>query len=98
MKVHILKTWPSSWDATYDGRKPFEWRRDDRDYEVGDQLVLLRWDPETSKYTGRGLVAEVTYMLRGRFEIPDGYCVMGLKITGETTAAAQKIPKREIAR
>lgn len=97
MKRHLLKTWPHSWDATYEGRKPFEYRFDDRDYEVGDHLVLLRWDPSTEKYTGRGLVLQVTYMLRGRFGVPDGYCVMGIpKVLTETTAGAAGIPKREI--
>lgn len=99
MKRHVLKTWPSSWDATYEGRKPFEFRFDDRDYEVGDHLVLVRWDPSIEKYTGRALVLEVTYMLRGRFDVPSGYCVMGIpKVLAETTARAVGIPKREIQR
>lgn len=97
MKRHLLKTWPNAWDATCEGNKPFEFRFDDRDYEVGDHLVLVRWDPSTEKYTGRALVVEVTYILRGRFGMPDGHCVMGIpKIITETTAVAVGIPKREI--
>lgn len=98
MKRHVLKVWPSQWEATYLGRKLFEWRRDDRDYELADELVLLSWDPETKLYGGAGLICEVTYILRGRFDVPEGYCVMGIKIVGETTAEANGIAKRAVKR
>lgn len=82
---HVLKCWPAAYDATEAGTKLFEYRFDDRDYEMGDQLALLRWDPHLQLYTGRGTVMDVTYILRGRHGVPDGYCVMGLKFTGVST-------------
>lgn len=94
---HVLKCWPAAYDATLDGRKLFEYRFDDRDYEVGDQLVLLRWDPHTQLYTGYGLIVDVTYILRGRHGVPAGFCVLGIKNTGiETDAETHGVKKREI--
>lgn len=46
MSVHELKCWPSQFDAIERGDKTFEVRRnDDRDFAVGDVLVLRKWDP-----------------------------------------------------
>lgn len=81
MAEHILKTWPNAFDAVRDGSKRFEWRRDDRGYEVGDVLVLKRWDPVTRYATGPDypeLRVKVTYILRGVFDIPANFCVMSI--------------------
>ena len=45
MKTHSLKTWPSYWLAVKRGDKTFEVRRNDRDFAVGDLLLLRMWDP-----------------------------------------------------
>ena len=42
---HELKTWPEFFTETRSGRKKFELRRNDRDFRVGDQLLLKEWDP-----------------------------------------------------
>jgi Domain of unknown function (DUF3850) len=43
--AHDLKTWPRFFEAVASGAKPFEWRKDDRDYRVGDILNLREWAP-----------------------------------------------------
>lgn len=45
MSVHRLKCWPESFAAVLDGTKSFEWRRDDRGFDVGDELLLAEFDP-----------------------------------------------------
>ncbi len=85
MRTHRLKCWPEPFQAMVDGRKRFEFRKDDRGFCVGDELLLREWDPAPFNdasygavgYTRRELRGEVTYVLRG-FGVPDGYDVMGI--------------------
>lgn len=87
MAEHVLKTWPNAFEAVQSGRKRFEWRADDRGYEVGDVLVLARYDPQDpSRYDWQPdrssvpkLFMRVTYILRGLFGVPPGYCVMSIE-------------------
>ena len=94
-REHILKTWPNAWHAVRDGKKMFEWRKDDRGFEVGDVLVLRQWDPapfgnllQPIGYVRPGagqyvdLRVVVTYILRGQFGVPPDYCVMGIAFEG----------------
>lgn len=78
MTIHDLKTWPGPFQAVRDGSKRFEWRKNDRNYQVGDVLSMREWDPETGRYTGRVEEHRVTYMLTEGFGIPEGYCVMSI--------------------
>ena len=43
--------------------KCYEIRKNDRDYRVGDVLILKEWDPDGEKFTGRLCTREVVYML-----------------------------------
>ena len=40
--THRLKTWPQYWDAVASGDKTFEVRRDDRGFQKGDIVELVR--------------------------------------------------------
>lgn len=59
--IHALKTLPEYFEAVRKGDKTFELRKNDRDFKVGDYLALNEWDGK--KYTGRALLAKITYML-----------------------------------
>jgi hypothetical protein len=81
--VHELKTWPQYFTAVASGAKPFELRRDDRPYAVGDELELREYDPDSPVgYTGPTSWHRVTYVLRGpeaeQFGLQPGYCILGL--------------------
>lgn len=76
---HELKCWPKYFDAVYDGRKTFEFRDNDRDFNVGDTLVLHRWDPNKREYTGSALERGVSFLLEGPdFGLPAGKVVLAL--------------------
>ena len=77
-QTHALKCWPTEFQAIVEGRKRFEWRSVDRDYQVGDLLRLMEWDPVFSAYTGAWLMVQVTYILTAGFGVPPGYCVMSI--------------------
>lgn len=63
--LHSLKTWTEYFEAVVDGRKTFEIRKNDRDFHVGDTLVLRDWDRNEGEYTGRKIEVEVMYITDG---------------------------------
>ncbi len=77
---HDLKSWPETYQATLDGRKTAEFRRDDRHYARGDTLLLREWEPQVGEYTGRVLSVTVTDVRRApAWGIPDGYVLMSIR-------------------
>ncbi len=90
--IHHLKTWPQFFKAVAFGCKTFEWRKDDRGFEVGHFLVLEEWDPEKAEYTGRQLLARVTYVLRDGFDITPGYAVLGLRVLDQPPKLNPDLP------
>jgi hypothetical protein len=76
VKIHELKTWPVYFDQLKRGLKRFEYRRNDRDFQVGDVLQLEEWDPETGEYTGRWMALRVWSMMTDCPGLPEGYCIM----------------------
>jgi hypothetical protein len=79
--MHELKVWPVYLDAILNGEKPFEIRRHDRDFRVGDVLRLREYDPEEGGYGKRQSWQTVTYVMPGgRWGVSPDYCVMGLRM------------------
>lgn len=79
-RTHQLKTWPEYFQKVKSGFKGFEVRKDDRNFQEGDVLELLEWNPDTRTYTGESLVKRVGFMLRGgSFGIEKGYVVIQLE-------------------
>lgn len=74
---HELKILPQYFDAVYKGAKPFEVRNNDRNFAVGDDLLLKEWSPETG-YTGCQLIRKVSYILDDTQYLQEGYVVLGL--------------------
>jgi hypothetical protein len=77
MNVHKLKTWPMFFEAVVRGTKPFEIRKNDRGFEVGDTLILQEWDSTTGEYTGREHRRLVSFVLAD-WGLEPGYVVLGL--------------------
>ena len=75
--LHNLKILPQYFDAVVSNVKHFELRKDDRDYQGGDFLVLREWENE--EYTGRETGFKIEYILRGcpEYGLMDGYCIIG---------------------
>ncbi len=83
MRTHHLKTWPTPFQGLKRGEKTFEIRKNDRDFAVGDILVLEEYDPQSETYSGDSLVREVSYLLTATpdefFGVKAGYCVMAVR-------------------
>ncbi len=93
MKQHLLKTDPEAFDAVAQGIKTYEIRFNDRDYQVEDELILLKtlstgkamkengWDPF---YTGDVVRAKVIHILSGPiYGLAEGWVIMSiLKLVG----------------
>lgn len=81
--VHELKTWVEYFQLVASGEKPFELRKNDRNFKLGDELLLREYDKDAKKITGRILHRKITYVLQGAeteiFGLKEGYCIMGLE-------------------
>jgi Domain of unknown function (DUF3850) len=86
MKIHELKTLPEFYTDVFEGRKKFEMRINDRDYNCGDVLHLREYVPETSLtaayYTGNECLVKVTYILSSELfnALPSHYIVMSIDL------------------
>lgn len=80
-KIHEIKIGASFYDDAASGRKPFELRKNDRDYKEGDILKMMEY--QDGGHTGRALYAGITYVLEDYAGLEDGYCILGTKAFGE---------------
>lgn len=80
--THTLKTWPEYFREVKDGRKTFEIRKNDRNFQVGDTLLLQEYMPDEDDFTGRDILVSVNYILEGFCGLQDGYVAMGISIIG----------------
>lgn len=79
MATHELKTWMPYFEDVASGKKNFEVRKNDRNFQVGDIVILREWSWNTGGYTSRGTGRIISYVLAGgKFGIETGYCVLGL--------------------
>lgn len=76
MKIHELKTLPEYFLEQIKGTKQFEVRKNDRDFKVGDVLILKEYD---NGYTGSEISVIVTYILKDFVGLKDGYVVLGTR-------------------
>ena len=84
---HELKTDPEVFDAVIAGTKTFEIRKNDRDYQVGDEL-LLRQTKHTGaemaagaplEYTGSFWTVPVVGIMHGPiYGLEGGWCIMSI--------------------
>jgi hypothetical protein len=77
--THELKTWPVYFRAVERGDKTFEYRKNDRDFKVGDTDVLREWDEGAKCYTGAELSFVISYVLKDIMNVPEGYAILGFK-------------------
>ena len=75
--IHDLKILPEYFVEVVRGNKTFEVRKDDRPFNVGDELIL--YEVNCGRYTGRNIKVIITYILRNPDYCKEGYCILGFK-------------------
>ena len=65
------------YDDIQNGKKNFELRKDDRNYQVGDKLLLH--EIKENSLTGRLIEVDVVYKLVNYVGLENGYCILGIK-------------------
>jgi len=84
MTVHDLKIWPEQYQKVVNGHLSFQYRENDRNYQMGDVLILNEWNPKKNEFTGRKMCARVKYVFdeMNHGDVPviimPGYCVMSI--------------------
>ncbi len=79
MKVkHDLKILEEYFTPVVAGSKTFEIRKNDRDYQVGDVIVLCEWIIEGHFFSGKKVFGEITYVTN--YAQQDGYVVFSFKL------------------
>jgi hypothetical protein len=60
--IHKVKSWNYLFQAAKSGAKKHDFRdATERDYKIGDQLLLQEFNPATGQYTGEELLVNITY-------------------------------------
>ena len=89
MKLHELKILNKYLVDISIGKKTFELRKNDRDYQEGDliRFINIKEDNDTSKkcliepYTDEKTLYRITYVLKDveKYGLDKNYCILGIK-------------------
>nr|WP_301907219.1 DUF3850 domain-containing protein [uncultured Anaerostipes sp.] len=74
---HDVKTAAEFFEDAKAGIKPFELRKNDRDYKVGDFMKMRKY--KDGEWSGDIIRREITYVLEDHEGLKPGYCILGVK-------------------
>lgn len=78
--VHYLKILPQYYRAVLEERKTFEVRKNDRNFAVGDEVMLTEYDPDyCGGLTGRVWHGVITYLLNDPAYCKKGYVIFSIE-------------------
>lgn len=89
--THTVRSWSYLFQEMKAGRKTHDLRKNDREYAVGDRLLLQEYNQAYGTYTGESLLMDITY-ITGRSTVPcavstavlpDDYCILSVTKTPE---------------
>lgn len=76
-KIHELKIAPEYFKKVLSKEKNFEFRYNDRNYQVGDILKLKEY--HNDNYTGRETSVQITYILQDFEGLQPDYVILSIK-------------------
>ncbi len=71
VRTHQLKILPEYFQAVIEGKKKAELRTNDRDFKVGDYLLLAEWNSGADEYTGRKIILGISDITQCDFATPN---------------------------
>lgn len=83
MTEHVLKIHSQFLPRILSGQKTFEIRKNDRDFQVGDTLLLCEHNPNSQiqwAHPGKQQSARVGVVYISSFAQQEGYVVLGIKL------------------
>ena len=85
--IHFVKSHPDYFLNILNGVCFHELRKNDRDYKVGDAMVLMEWNPIDEEYSGRELLVDITdktdlhnVCAVSTVALHPDYCILSIKI------------------
>src|SRR5579859_2446416 len=90
-KTHHLKSWPQFFKPISEGIRTHELRRNDRNFAVGDLLILHEFDPTNQRCTGQECEVQVTSItsfaqpcaVSDQAMNPD-FCILSVRVQSRT--------------
>ncbi len=80
----VLRTWPGYFRAIWRGEKRAELRKNDRNFQVGDKVLLIEFDPVTMRQPSpaRDILVKITHLLEGMGKpgINDDFCMWSFSV------------------
>jgi hypothetical protein len=93
---HVLKTWPEPFKAIWNGTKRHEVRLFDREFKVGQRVLLVEWDNLTKMETGRNIDVRITYITEpGTWDLPKRVGVFSFRVSCRTDNSGFNPPVEE---
>ena len=80
IKVHNVKCHSKAFEVKWDGRKPWEYRLNDRNYKEGELINEMEFRVRSNLFTGREILERIEFILYGgEYGILEGYVIMTTK-------------------
>ncbi|SNB21214.1 hypothetical protein FI166_550132 [Flavobacterium psychrophilum] len=80
VKKHYLKTVNPYFLAVWDNLKLFEYRKNDRNFEVNDIVYLQEFDPISQLFSGAVITVKITYILKCFDNLNLDYCIFSFVV------------------
>lgn len=87
---HELKIQSKYFTEILKGTKNFECRKNDRNFQVGDIVVLREWNSNTL-YTGQKVEGKITYILDNFEGLMEGYVVFSIELIENESPYSQSV-------
>src|ERR1700742_865991 len=104
-RTHELKSWPRFFNPITNGDRRHELRRNDRNYRVGDLLLLREFDESAGTYTGRqckAVVTSITSQDKPCAASAEGlnpeFCILSIHVAAPAEGCERPTPATAIAR